>query len=86
MVQKKTITPDYLTHAKKYNHGEEEFICIENHHEPIIDRELWNLVQEELARRNLQADYGKGHSNRYVFSGKIKLSINFSLIINLLTI
>lgn len=72
LVQKKTITPDYLTHAKKYNHGEEEFICIENHHEPIIDRELWNLVQEELARRNLHADYGKGHSNRYVFSGKIK--------------
>lgn len=72
LVQKKTITPDYLTHAKKYNHGEEEFVCIENHHEPIIDRELWNLVQEELARRNLQADYGKGHSNRYVFSGKIK--------------
>ena len=72
LVQKKTITPDYLTHAKKYNHGEEELICIENHHEPIIDRELWNLVQEELTKRNLHADYGKGHSNRYVFSGKIK--------------
>ncbi len=72
LVQKKTITPDYLTHAKKYNHGEEELICIENHHEPIIDRDLWNLVQTELAKRNLHADYGKGHSNRYVFSGKIK--------------
>lgn len=72
LIQKKTITPDYLTHAKKYNHGEEELICIENHHESIIDRELWNLVQEELARRNLHVDYGKGHSNRYVFSGKIK--------------
>ncbi len=72
LVQKKTITPDYLTHAKKYNHGEEELICIENHHEPIIERDLWNLVQEELAKRNLHADYGKGHSNRYVFSGKIK--------------
>lgn len=72
LIQKKTITPDYLTHAKKYNHGEEELICIENHHEPIIDRALWNLVQEQLAKRNLHADYGKGHSNRYVFSGKIK--------------
>lgn len=71
LVQKKTITPDYLTHAKKYNHGEEAFICIQNHHEPIINRDLWNLVQEELARRNLHSDYGKGHSNRYVFSGKI---------------
>lgn len=72
LVQKKTITPDYLTHAKKYNHGEEEFVCIENHHEPIIDRNLWNLVQEELAKRNLHSNYGTGHSNRYVFSGKIK--------------
>lgn len=72
LVQKKTITPDYLTHAKKYNHGEEKLIRIENHHEPIIDRDLWNLVREELAKRNLHADYGKGHSNRYVFSGKIK--------------
>ena len=72
LVQKKTITPDYLTHAKKYNHGEEDLIIIENHHEPIIDRDLWNLVQEELAKRNLNGNYGKGHSNRYVFSGKIK--------------
>lgn len=72
LVQKKTITPDYLTHAKKYNHGEEAFICIKNHHEPIIDRDLWNLVQEELAKRNLHGNYGTGHSNRYVFSGKIK--------------
>lgn len=72
LIQKKTITPDYLTHAKKYNHGEEEFIHIENHHEPIIDRDLWNLVQEELEKRNLHGSYGKGHSNRYVFSGKIK--------------
>lgn len=38
--QKKTFTPDYLTHQKKYNHGEEEFVFIRNHHEPIIDREL----------------------------------------------
>ena len=72
LVQKKTITPDYLTHAKKYNHGEEDLIMIENHHEPIIDRDLWNLVQNELEKRNLNGNYGKGHSNRYVFSGKIK--------------
>lgn len=56
LVQKKTITPDYLTHAKQYNHGEEELICIQNHHEPIIDRDLWNLVQEEICRRNLHGN------------------------------
>ena len=72
LVQKKTFTPDYLTHAKKYNHGEEEMVCLQNHHEPIIDRELWNIVQMELQKRNRNGKLGAGHSNRYVFSGKIK--------------
>ena len=71
LVQKKTITPDYLTHAKKYNRGEEELITIRDHHEPIIDRELWDTVQEELQRRNRNSNKTSGHSNRYIFSGKI---------------
>jgi len=72
LVQKKTITPDYLSHAKKYNHGEEELIVIRDHHEPIISRELWDVVQAEMKRRDRKGDYSGGHSNRYVFSGKIK--------------
>ena len=75
LIQKKTITPDYLTHAKKYNHGEEVLIVIENHHEPIIDRELWNTVQGELKRRNRHNRQSTGHANRYVFSGKIKCGL-----------
>lgn len=71
LVQKKTITPDYLTHAKKYNQGEEELIIIRNHHEPIITRELWDLVQEEIGKRHRAKDSSNGHSNRYIFSGKI---------------
>ncbi len=72
LVQKKTITPDYLSHAKKYNHGEEELVIIRDHHEPIVDRELWDAVQRELKKRNRNGELGEGHSNRYVFSGKIK--------------
>lgn len=72
LVQKKTITPDYLSHTKKYNHGEEELVIIRNHHEPIIDRKLWDTVQLELKKRNRNGELGAGHSNRYVFSGKIK--------------
>ena len=72
LVQKKTITPDYLTHIKKYNHGEEELVIIRGHHEPIISRELWDIVQCELKKRDRKGDYGGGHSTRYVFSGKIK--------------
>ena len=72
LIQKKTITPDYLTHAKKANHGEEELVIIRDHHQPIIDRELWGVVQEELKKRNRNGALGAGHSNRYIFSGKIK--------------
>lgn len=72
LVQKKTITPDYLSHIKKYNHGEEEMVVIRNHHEPIISRELWDIVQSEMKKRDRKGDYDGGHSNRYVFSGKIK--------------
>lgn len=72
LVQKKTITPDYLSHTKKYNHGEEEMVAIRNHHEPIISRELWDIVQSEMKKRDRKGDYDGGHSNRYVFSGKIK--------------
>lgn len=42
LCQKKTYTPDYLTHAKKYNRGQEDMVYISNHHEAIIDRDLWN--------------------------------------------
>ena len=72
LVQKKTITPDYLSHTKKYNHGEEDLVSIRDHHEPIIDRELWDMVQNEIKKRNRKGECGGGHATRYVFSGKIK--------------
>lgn len=72
LVQKKTFTPDYLTHAKKYNNGEETLIVIQNHHVPIVDRALWDLVQSEIQKRNRHGQLSAGHSNRYVFSGKLK--------------
>lgn len=72
LVQKKTITPDYLSHTKKYNHGEEELVVIRDHHEPIISRELWDTVQAELKKRDRRGGCGGGHSTRYVFSGRIK--------------
>lgn len=51
LVQKKTFTPDYLTHEKKYNHGEEEMVIIRDHHEPIVSRALWEGAQEKLGNR-----------------------------------
>lgn len=71
LCQKKTITPDYLTHVKKSNRGEEEMIYIRDHHEPIIDRELWDRTQEELKRRSPSQEEKKKYSNRYWCSGKL---------------
>ena len=71
LCQKKTFTPDYLSHKKKYNRGDEEKIYIKDHHEAIIDRDLWNRTQAELNRRSPSAVQKSRHSNRYWCSGKI---------------
>lgn len=71
LCQKKTITPDYLTHKKKYNRGEEEKIYITDHHAPIIHRELWNRTQEALRVRKLKTGELKKYSSRYWCSGKL---------------
>ena len=71
LCQKKTYTPNYLTHAKKYNRGNEEMVYLKDHHEPIIDRELWNRTQAELLRRSPSEDARSKHSNRYWCSGKL---------------
>ena len=71
LIQKKTYTPDYLTHEKKYNHGKEPLVELKDHHEAIIDRETWQAVQRELSRRNRATGCG-GHGNRYPLSGKIR--------------
>lgn len=71
LMQKKTITPDYLTHKKKYNRGEENMVCIKEHHEPIISRDLWERTQEELLRRSPSEKQKSKYSNRYWCSGKL---------------
>ena len=72
--QKKTYTPDYLTHQKKTNRGEEAFVFLKDHHPPIVDRDLWEETQREIARRDIHGKGGCGHGNRYPLSGKIKCS------------
>lgn len=71
LCQKKTITPDFLSHRKKYNEGEEELIYIKDHHKGIIGRGLWERTQEEFAKR-AGRNGAKGRSiHTYRYSGKI---------------
>ena len=75
LCQKKTFTPNYLTHAKKYNRDNEEMVYLKDHHEPIIDRNLWNRTQKELLRRAPSDEMKFKHSNRYWCSGKLYCGI-----------
>ena len=75
LVQKKNITPNYLDHKKKCTHGEEEFVIIRNHHEPIISREMFDKANQIADSRALSQEGKAKHSNRYPFSGKIKCGI-----------
>jgi DNA invertase Pin-like site-specific DNA recombinase len=47
----KTYIPDCLTHKAVVNNGERPQYYVENNHPAIIERGIWNRVQEELARR-----------------------------------
>lgn len=72
LIQKKTYTPDYLTHEKRRNNGAVPTIVLRDHHTPIISRELWDLVQHRLQKNDKHRKNENGHSNRYIFSGKIR--------------
>ena len=73
LCQKKTYTPDYLSHEKRYNRGAEEKVYIRDHHPEIaiIDRNLWDRTQAELARRSPSPEARAKNSNRYWCSGKL---------------
>lgn len=73
LCQKKTYTPDYLSHEKKYNRGAEDKVYIKDHHPEIaiISRDLWDRTQAELERRTITKEAKSKHSNRYWCSGKL---------------
>lgn len=47
----KTYITDCLTKKSKKNNGEREQYYVEDNHTPIVSKDLYNLVQEEMARR-----------------------------------
>ena len=69
LMQKKTYTPDFLTHEKKYNHGEEAFICLRDHHAPIVSREVFERAQQLLTLRSAGQTGKNKYSEKHAFSG-----------------
>ncbi|WP_052661249.1 recombinase family protein [Clostridium aceticum] len=75
LLQQKTVTVDFLTHKRVKNQGFADQYFIEDNHEAIIPKEMWDKVQEEKERRallknNVKGDRGK-YSSKYPFSGKV---------------
>lgn len=64
----KTYIPNFLDHISVKNNGEVEKIYIDDHHEPIVDKGQWQLVQHELERRH---NKGIRYINKNMFLSKI---------------
>jgi len=69
--QKKSITTDFLNHRRKVNDND-DYIIIENNHEPIIDKQTFDNVQLELERRRSYKPEKSKYSSRHVWSGKLE--------------
>jgi site-specific DNA recombinase len=67
----KTYTVDFLSKRRVKNNGIVPQYYVENSHEPIIPRELFMQVQEEMVRR---ANLRGGNGKKRVYSSKYALS------------
>lgn len=75
LLLQKTITLDYLTKYRVENKNHTEQYRVENNHQPIISKKLWDMAQKEFERlyeiySGVNKDRGK-YINRYAFSGKL---------------
>ena len=66
----KTYTKDYLTHETKVNNGERPQYYISNHHEPIVDRKVYDRVQRILEKKSVP--YSRSSKNINEFTSRIK--------------
>ena len=48
LIQRKSITTDYLSHKRTNNNGDK--IIIPNHHKPIIDKKTFDMAQQILLK------------------------------------
>ncbi|MBP5717944.1 MAG: recombinase family protein, partial [Abditibacteriota bacterium] len=72
----KTFVTDCISKQVKKNNGERTMYYVENHHAPIVTREIFHRVQEEMARRTskrkVMQKTGKTEQGKY--SAKYALS------------
>lgn len=67
-MMQKTYVKNFLDHVSVKNNGELEKIYIEDHHEPIVSKDHWLMVQLEFERRGTLA---QGYNSSNEFSCKL---------------
>lgn len=71
----KTYTVDCITHKVVKNNGERPMYLVTDHHAPIVDRDTYNRVQQELARRSSKRKISsKTTTEQGKYSGKYALT------------
>lgn len=75
LLQQKTITVDYLSKKRVVNQGQATKYLIEDNHEPVISKEVFEQVQKEKKQRAKMKGYKEENAHRYTskypFSGKL---------------
>lgn len=70
----KTYTTDPITHKRVRNYGEKNQYYVKNHHEAIIEEEVWNNAQAILRKRSEIKNGGRmkgNYSRKYAFSSRL---------------
>ncbi len=75
LIQQKTKVTDYLTHKSILN--KEEKLVFREHHEPIVDRTIWEEAQRirQFRSRSSVEFRPAVRSNRYWCSGKVECGV-----------
>ena len=63
-ILQKWYTVDCLTHKQAINYGQKPKYLVQNCHEAIIDRDTWDKVRLELARRSANSNRGRKRSDK----------------------
>ena len=71
LLLQKSYRTDHLTKKTRRNKGEKAQYYVENNHEPIISKELYEAVQLELERRR-EKHCKMVEPQKYAFTGKIE--------------
>lgn len=74
LTQWKYYTPDFLEHNQVKNKGDNPeipLITIENHHAPIVSKEVFDTINKEIKRRREIRCNGRKYSGTYWYISKV---------------